>query len=371
MNTSVPSNTKQTDHSEKFSHFLMSQCLNVRRGALIAGLFLYLAFSVIDVVTFSREIYLLTLTSRLVLVILPLLYLNFIYWFNPPITIRSNIVLMLFIYLAVGLNHSFIYYIANINDFSFPPLGLMLIIIFGCLLMVLPIKPAAIATLIILGVFAAVKIHLSHSLADLIFLLIVFIVVASICLMVNLTGQKALYQNYLLINRLYNESITDELTKLNNRRSFQEQIVRLNAIAVRNKVAIGLVFLDVDYFKIINDSFGHSVGDDVLQKLAGVIETKCRRIEDIGFRIGGDEFALILYGVNRAKLEETCLEIVTDVASLNLNNNGKIIKVSVSVGAILKSGDTTITSDSLIKIADEYLYQAKANGRNQHYLKTI
>ncbi|MFT6195173.1 MAG: diguanylate cyclase (GGDEF)-like protein [Cognaticolwellia sp.] len=278
---------------------------------------------------------------------------------------------MLFIYLAAGLSHSFIYYLSNINGFVFPQIGLVLIIMFGCLLMVLPIKPAAIATVIILGVFAAVNIHLSNLLTYLIYMLIVFIVVASICLMVNLTGQKKLYQNYLLINRLYNESITDGLTKLNNRRSFQEQIVRLNAIAVRNKVALGLIFLDVDYFKIINDSFGHSVGDDVLKKLAGVIETKCRRIEDIGFRIGGDEFALVLYGVNRAKLEETCLEIVTDVASLNLNNNGKIIKLSVSVGAILKSGNTTITSDNLIKIADEYLYQAKANGKNQHCSRNI
>jgi len=371
MNTAVPGNNKQTDNREKFSHFLMSQCLNVRRGALIAGLLLYLAFSIMDVVKFPSEIYLLTLTSRLFFVILPLLYLNFIYWFKPPITIRSNILLILFIYLGVGLNHSLIYYISDINGFSFPQLGLVLIIMFGCLLMVLPIKPAGIATVIILCVFTTVNIHLNHPLNDLIFMLIILIVVACICLMVNLTGQKTLYKNYLLINRLYNESITDGLTKLNNRRSFQEQIVRLNAIAVRDNAALGLIFIDADYFKIVNDSCGHSMGDEVLKKLARVIKNKCRRTEDIGFRIGGDEFAVILYGVNRAKLEETCLEIVTDVASLNLNHNDKAIKVSVSIGAILKSGNTKISSDKLVKIADEYLYEAKENGRNQHCLKTI
>ncbi|MFT6918896.1 MAG: diguanylate cyclase [Cognaticolwellia sp.] len=371
MDTVIPSNNKQTDNREKFSHFLMSQCLNVRRGAFIAGLLLYLAFSIMDLVKFPSEIYLLTLTSRLVLVILPLLYLNFIYWFNPPITIRSNILLMLFIYLAVGLNHSFIYYLSNINGFSFPQIGLVLIIMFGCLLMVLPFKPAAITTVIILCVFAAVNIHLNHSITDLIFMLVLFIVVAGICLMFNLTGQKMLYQNYLLINRLYNESITDELTKLNNRRSFQEQIEKLNSIAVRDDVALGLIFVDADYFKIINDSCGHSMGDEVLKKLARVIEEKCCRTEDIGFRIGGDEFAVILYGVNRARLEETCLEIVESVASFNLNNNGKILKTSVSVGAALKTKGTKISSDKLIKIVDEYLYEAKENGRNQHYLKTL
>jgi diguanylate cyclase len=371
MNTSVPSNNKQTDNREKFSHFLMSQCLNVRRGALTSGLILYLAFSIMDVVKFPSEIYVLTLTFRLVLVILPLLYLNFIYWFTPPITIRSNILLMLFIYLAVGLNHTFIYYLSDINDFSFPQIGLVLIIMFGCLLMVLPIKPTAIVTVIILGVFAAVNIHLGHSLTDLIFIMILFIVVSGICIMVNLTGQKTLYQNYLLINRLYNESITDGLTKLNNRRSFQEQIVRLNAIAVRDDVALGLIFMDADYFKIINDSCGHSMGDEVLKKLARVIEDNCRRTEDIGFRIGGDEFAVILYGVNRAKLEQTCLEIVESVANFNLNNNGKTLKTSISVGAAWKTKSTKISSDKLVKIADEYLYKAKQNGRNQHCIKTI
>jgi len=371
MNTSVPSNNKQTENSEKFSHFLMSQCLNVRRGALIAGLFLYLAFAIMDVVKFPSEIYLLTLTSRLVLVILPLLYLNFIYWFNPPITIRSNILLMLFIYLAVGLNHTLIYYLSDIHGFSFAQLGLVVIIMFGCLLMVLPIKPAAMVTVIILCVFAAVNIHLSHSLTDLIFMLILFIVVAGICLMVNLAGQKTLYKNYLLINRLYNESITDGLTKLNNRRSFQEQIEKLNSIAVRDDVALGLIFIDADYFKIVNDSCGHSVGDEVLQNLARVINDKCRRTEDIGFRIGGDEFAMILYGVNREKIEQTCLEIVDSVANFNLNYNGKIIKTSVSVGAALKTKSTKISSDKLVKIADEYLYKAKENGKDQHCLKVI
>jgi diguanylate cyclase len=113
------------------------------------------------------------------------------------------------------------------------------------------------------------------------------------------------------------------------------------------------------------------MGDEVLKKLARVIEDKCRRTEDIGFRTGGDEFAVILYGVNRAKLEQTCLEIVESMSNFNLNNNGKILKTSVSLGAVLKTKSTKISSDDLVKIADEYLYQAKENGRNQCCLKTI
>ena len=371
MNTSIHHENHSFHHTEKFSHFLMSQCINIRRWALTVALLLYVVFAIMDVIKFPSEIYRLTISTRLILVILPLIYLNFVYWFKPPISIYSNVLLMLTIYLGAGLNHTLIYYISSLYGFQFSQLGMVLIIMFGCLLMVLPIKPASIVTAIILSVYAAVTLYLKPPLSDLLFVLIILSFVAGVCLTINRVGQNKLYQNYLLINRLYKESITDGLTKLHNRRSFQEQIVRLNAIAVRNKVALGLIFLDADYFKIINDSFGHSVGDEVLKKLAGIIETKCRRIEDIGFRIGGDEFALILYGVNRAKLEETCLEIVTDVASLDLNDNSKAIKVSVSVGAILKSSNTRITSDSLIKIADEYLYKAKENGKNQYYLKTI
>jgi len=358
-------------HEEKFSHFLMSQCLGVRRWALIVSLLVYIAFAVMDVIKFPSEIYAVTLTTRVVLVIVPLLYLNVIYWLRPPRSIRENILLMLMIYLATGLNHTLIFYISQLYDFQFSQLGIVLIIMFGCLLFVLPIKPASIVTVIILSVYGAVNLYTDQPLANLIFALIIFSFVAGICLTINKLGQKSLYQNFLLINRLYNESITDGLTKLNNKRAFQEQITRLNAIASRDKMSLGVIFVDADDFKIVNDSFGHSVGDTVLTKLAEVIDSKCRRSTDMGFRIGGDEFALILYGVDDKKLADICLEIVKDVASLNLTHHGKTIVTSVSVGAALKSKNSKTASDKLIQLADEYLYLAKENGRNQFQLSTL
>ncbi|MEH6597264.1 MAG: GGDEF domain-containing protein [Colwellia polaris] len=194
---------------------------------------------------------------------------------------------------------------------------------------------------------------------------------AGICLTINLAGQKTLYQNYLLINRLYNESITDGLTKLHNKRSFQEEIDRLNAIAARDNSTLGLILIDADNFKAVNDSFGHSVGDDVLIKIAEVIDAKCRRSEDIGFRIGGDEFAIILYGITSESLEQTCFDIVLSVANFNINHRGKRLKTSVSVGAVLKASTAKSTCNNLVKIADEYLYEAKESGRSQYYLKTF
>jgi len=363
--------TNNINNQEKFSHFLMSQCLNVRRWAFSVSLLLYLAFSIMDVIKFPSAIYTVTLTARLILVILPLLYLNFIYWLSPPISIRSNVLLILMVYLGSGLTHALIFYISTSYGFQFSQLGIILIFMFGCLLFVLPVKPSVIVTVIILCVYAAVKIYTNYQLTDLIFELIILSFVASICLTINHVGQKTLYQNYLLINRLYYESITDGLTKLNNRRAFEEQIERLNAIANRDKVALGLIFIDADYFKVINDSFGHTVGDEVLQKIANLIASKCRRTSDIGFRIGGDEFALVLYGITSKKLAYFCQEIVTEVENFNLINNNENIKTSVSVGAVLKSENTKITSANLVELADEYLYKAKHNGRNQFYLNSI
>ena len=367
MNTVVPN--KEFSEKENFSHFLMEQCLSIRRWALTVALLLYIVFAVMDVIKFPSEIYSITLTTRIILVILPLLYLNFIYWLNPPKSIRTNVLIMLLIYLGSGLNHILISYISGLYGFQFSELGMVLIIMFGCLLLALPIKPASIVTLIVFCAYAAINLYAEHQLADLLFRLIIFSFVAGICLAVNLAGQKTLYKNHLLINRLYNESITDGLTKLNNKRAFLDQIERLTSIAVRDKVTLGLIFVDVDYFKAINDSFGHSAGDEVLKKIASVVDAKCRRCEDLGFRVGGDEFALILYGVDRKKLEETCFEIVVGVSDLNVENHDSSIKTSVSVGAVLKSESAKITNHNLVNLADKHLYEAKGNGRNQFYLQ--
>ena len=371
MNKEVKNEYENLKSEDNFLHFLMTQCLGMRRWALTASLLLYIVFAVMDVIKFPSEVYSLTLTTRFILVIVPLLYLNFVYWFFPPISIRSNLLILLLVYIGSGLTHSLIYYLSEIYSFPFSELGLVLILMFGCLLLMMPIKPAAIATFIILAVFSAVNFHLNQQLADLIFALVILGFVACICLTINVIGQKTLYKNYLLINRLYNESITDGLTKLHNKRSFQEEVVRLNAIATRDNATLGLILIDADNFKTINDSFGHSIGDEVLIRIANVIDAKCQRAEDIGFRVGGDEFALILYGINSEKLEEICVDMVKSVANFNIINNRKNVKTSVSLGAVLKSGTAKITSDNLIEVADEYLYEAKENGRNQYYLRTF
>lgn len=363
--------SENINSENRFSHFLMSQCLGMRRWSLAISLLLYIAFSVMDFVKFPPEIYSSTLPTRFFLVIMPLLYLNYVYLFSPPKSIRKYTVLMLVVYLGCGLNHTLIYYLSELYGFQFSQLGLVLIIMFGCLLFVLPIKHASIVTTIILSIYLGVNIYIDHPLADLIFSVTILSFLAGICLAINHVSQKVIYQNYLLIKRLYNESITDGLTKLNNKRAFEEQIERLNAIATRDHASIALVFIDADNFKYINDSCGHHFGDKVLKKIAKVIEQQCRRSGDIGFRVGGDEFALILYGVSETKLKIICANVVNEIANFNLIVKQKKIVTSVSLGAALKSKKVNVSSDELVKVADDFLYKAKENGRNQYYLEVL
>lgn len=370
MNKEIKNSYTRVQNQEKFSHFLMTQFLSIRRWALLVSLILSAVFAVMDVVKFPSEIYEITLSTRLILVIVPLIYLNIVYWYYPPISINSNSLILLMIYIGSGLQHSFIYYLSSVYNFPFSELGLILILMFGCLLLLLNLKPAIVATAIILSVFTAVNININQPIADLMFLIIILLFVSGICLTINLLGKKILLQNHILINRLYNESITDGLTKLHNKRSFQEEVERLNSIATRDNATLGLILIDADNFKTINDTFGHDVGDDVLIKLAEVIESKCLRAEDIGFRVGGDEFALIFYGINSEKLEQICFDLVLSSTNLNIKNKHKTVNTSLSIGAVLKTAHAKITSDNLVKVADQYLYEAKESGRNQYYLKT-
>lgn len=367
----VMSNSFNFQREKSFSHFLMSQCLNLRRWALTVGLFLYIIFAVMDVVKFPQEVYVITLTARLLLVILPLIFLTYSYWVKPPKSIHKYVYLMLLVYLGGGLNHILIYYLSELHGLPFSTLGLVLILMFGCLLTALPILHAGITSLIVLAVYSVVNFYFANQLIDLLFILTILSCVAGMCLAINLVCQKVLYQNYQLINRLYQDSISDGLTKLKNKRFFLEQIEFVTELVKREKASIGLIFIDADHFKAINDSFGHDVGDEVLVEFANVITSKFRRKTDMGFRIGGDEFSMILYNVTKQKLEQMCEELVAEIANLNIKVNDTDVVTSVSVGAVFMVNLVNYKSENLVKLADESLYRAKNNGKNQFFLNAF
>lgn len=158
-------------------------------------------------------------------------------------------------------------------------------------------------------------------------------------------------------------AITDSLTELHNRRYFDENLSAAFARAQRYDDSLCLVLLDVDNFKQINDSLGHSAGDTVLQMLGKLIKSRARE-SDTSARLGGDEFAFLLYHTSKddaMKMAQSCLALL---ASRLFEYSGTHIRVSLSIG-IASNRDTPNSVQGLYGAADQALYEAKRRGRNQ------
>lgn len=157
--------------------------------------------------------------------------------------------------------------------------------------------------------------------------------------------------------------ITDPLTGAINRRGFYELMATEHSRVIRYGGKFALLMLDVDHFKKVNDTHGHSAGDKTLRKLTEVCATVVRTV-DIVSRIGGEEFAVLLpnTSLDSAVLLAERIRNTVDNVSIEIEH-GVMLKISVSIGvAAYERGDTP---DTILKKADQALYTAKNNGRNQ------
>lgn len=166
-------------------------------------------------------------------------------------------------------------------------------------------------------------------------------------------------RNALQFNLLQQQAMKDHLTNLGNRASFDEQFELAIERANKNQNGISLILLDLDHFKLANDTFGHAEGDRVLQEFAQLIKLSVRRT-DVAFRFGGDEFAIILDSVDQDIASKVALRVQNLMSCSNLMEK---TAVSCSIGFATWQPDET--SKQLFRRADHALYQAKFNGRNQ------
>jgi len=158
---------------------------------------------------------------------------------------------------------------------------------------------------------------------------------------------------------LKRRSITDELTQLYNRRHINKVLKEQRDIFIRYKTVSSYIMLDVDHFKRINDSFGHQVGDEVLQKFAKLIQNMIRSI-DYASRWGGEEFLIICPNTTLANTVLLAEKLRKGLMKLKIST-GTVVTASFGVGEI-SDGECTNT---LLKRIDDALYEAKDNGRNR------
>ena len=156
---------------------------------------------------------------------------------------------------------------------------------------------------------------------------------------------------------------TDELTKLLNRREVFERFEDLCGKAPRTGSDLAVLFIDFDKFKAINDTHGHTAGDEVLRVTAERLRTCLRHDDDLGARIGGDEMMVVLHGVHGVNDAARVAEKLRTRAAEPISINGTRLSITVSIGvALARPGEKTA---ALVARADEAMYRAKKRGRNQ------
>ncbi len=161
---------------------------------------------------------------------------------------------------------------------------------------------------------------------------------------------------------LEHAALTDGLTGMQNRRYFDEALREYLEEFRRIDKPIGLMVLDLDHFKSVNDTHGHDVGDEVLRRVANCLK-EFTRYHDIVARLGGEEFAVVAPNMEQASLVKLADRIRRAVAALTIESGNVRLKVTTSVG--LAIWDRKETSESFYKRADKALYQAKREGRNR------
>ena len=181
----------------------------------------------------------------------------------------------------------------------------------------------------------------------------------------DITEQKeietALRRSQIELERI---ALLDDLTGLPNRRHLLSRLDQEIARAYRHGHPLTVAMLDLDFFKRVNDRFGHAAGDDVLRHFASFLNTQLRG-SDIAGRLGGEEFAVLLTETTQSEAVDVMRRVIRELAKERLPRIAPDFRYSFSCG--LTGIDLSVLTDSttLLSCADNALYQAKQNGRNQ------
>ncbi len=170
----------------------------------------------------------------------------------------------------------------------------------------------------------------------------------------NLTSEKKYFKEI---------SEIDFLTNILNRRSFFEKLGRYSDIAKNNNIFLGIMMVDIDHFKSINDLYGHDGGDEVLRQMSKIIRA-CLRKDDLFGRLGGEEFCLCVFDSDKETLLKIAQKIRVEIEKTIVEHNSNKIKFTISIGCY--HFDTSLEKhDVALQKADKALYKAKNRGRNR------
>lgn len=167
--------------------------------------------------------------------------------------------------------------------------------------------------------------------------------------------------------QLYEAAVRDQVTGVFNKRYFMERLSSELAFALRHLTPLSLLVLDIDHFRAINETYGHTTGDRVLGQVASLLKG-CSREEDVFARVGGEEFAIVARGIKPQQTFEFAERLRSVIDEYVFKDGELEFKLSVSVGTtcvVPPAGRLTV--QELVRRGDDALYRAKASGRNAVY----
>jgi diguanylate cyclase (GGDEF)-like protein len=271
----------------------------------------------------------------------------------------------------IGFVVTYIAHLGALQGASYVLAGLVLVILYACLFLGLLFNLAiGIAALLVLTHFV-MGVLLGLPLNELYYMTAILGAAAVVGGIATYNLEHALRTNFLETRLLNELAERDGLTGLYNRRIFDDYMGRVWRQSRREGVSIEIIFIDIDYFKIYNDLYGHQAGDDCLKKVAASIARCAKRPFDFLARFGGEEFVLVLYGPPEDYARNLPEQIRRDVMDLLIPHAGSEAAkcVTVSVGVALARMGSTRSLNGAIQTADEAMYQAKREGRNRVVFK--
>ncbi|MBN7818395.1 sensor domain-containing diguanylate cyclase [Bowmanella yangjiangensis] len=170
-------------------------------------------------------------------------------------------------------------------------------------------------------------------------------------------------RNIMTIRKIYHQANYDYLTDLPNRALLMERLNLAIRLAIRHHKQVGLLFVDLDHFKLVNDSLGHDAGDQLLKSVSGRL-VDCVRTSDTVCRHGGDEFTILLTEVANFGDCEQVAQKILDAFSMPHQLDNQVVVISLSIGISVFPCDAE-NSDMMFRHADQAMYLAKKKGRNR------
>jgi diguanylate cyclase (GGDEF)-like protein len=196
--------------------------------------------------------------------------------------------------------------------------------------------------------------------------IIVFLVIFIIIVVYNVQKHHNKLEN--LVHKYKSDSITDGLTGLYNRKYFDEILDDIAVVSLEHQWTSAFVMIDIDFFKQYNDTYGHDKGDEALKTVASTFDAIFHGEYDYVFRIGGEEFGLIIFDISQERLEKRLKELQRQIALRKIEHSAsKTGYLTLSMGVMIIDDKTySLSIKEIYNQADKKLYISKENGRDQY-----